>query len=82
MSAYVAGFLSAFLFLFLVAVVGNLWLWAFDKHHGIQCGHCDKVLGSIGENWQITGLLRWKVHYLRYWYRSRPNWTCKKERAE
>lgn len=55
------------------------FLWAFTKRYGIECDHCDKPLGVIGKNWQITTEIRWKIHYLRYWYRSRPNWTCKKE---
>lgn len=56
-------------------IVGD---WMLNKRHGIECGHCHKILGAIGEDRHITTWFRWKVHYLRYWYRTRPNWTCKK----
>jgi len=56
-----------------------IWEAAFNKRHGLECAHCGKAMGPIRKNWRITTELRWKAHYLRHWYRTRPNWTCKKE---
>lgn len=64
-----------------VAILVNMGVWAFGKHHSIECTHCGKVLGTRRRNWRITTELRWKAHYLRYWYRSRPNWTCRRPAA-
>lgn len=49
----------------------------FNKRHGLECYHCGKVMGTIRKNWRITTEIRWKAHYLRHWWRTRPNWTCK-----
>lgn len=71
---YVAGVFT----LPVMAYIGAGVLWAFNKNLGTECGNCGKVLGRNGVDPQLGTELRWKAHYLRYWYLTRPNWTCKR----
>ena len=71
---YAAGFFT----LPIMAYIGTGILWAYSKNTGTECGNCGKVLGRIRIDHRLGTELRWKVHYLRYWYLTRPNWTCER----
>ncbi|MCU6480513.1 hypothetical protein [Arthrobacter sp. A2-55] len=49
---------------------------ATSRRYAVECYNCGKILGREGKTWAILAGARWKIHYLRYWYRTRPTWTC------
>lgn len=62
-----------------VPVIAGIWLAikvATNSDYECACTHCGKLLGVEGKTWAIVSSIRWKAHYLRYWYRTRPEWTC------
>lgn len=70
--SYLAGILT----LPTVAFVDGSLLWALNKNYGLECDNCGKVIGRLGVDPRLGTEVRWRVHYLRYWYRTRPRWTC------
>ena len=48
----------------------------FSRRESVWCDNCGKTMGLAGETPWIVHQARWKYHYLRYWYRTRPEWSC------
>lgn len=48
----------------------------FSRKWDVECMNCGKAIATMYATPWIVAEVRWKVHYLRYWYMTRPEWTC------